>query len=93
MSQSAIAWAIQPHGITPAAKLVLILLADSAGYDGEGLVVMRTLAALAEVSQAELTDALALLERLGLICRSIAAGAAGVAGKNLHYKLACGRAG
>jgi len=91
MSQAAMAWAMQRRRVTPVAKLVLLMLADSAGHDGEGLVVMRTLCALTELSHGEIADALAVLEGLGLLCRSKLGADASVAG-NAHYRLACGSA-
>ena len=70
MSHTAVNWALEQTGLKPAAKLVLICLADRHNKDtGECFPSQELLARDACISRSSLNDQLALLEDLGFINR------------------------
>lgn len=70
MSHTAVNWALEQTGLKPAAKLVLICLADRHNKDtGECFPSQELLAKDACISRSSLNDQLAALEELGFINR------------------------
>jgi DNA-binding MarR family transcriptional regulator len=69
MSHKASHWAFEKEGLSPAAKLVLILLADWADESGMAWPKQRTIAEKAGLSLRTVRDIVTLLEKLGHIRR------------------------